>query len=202
MHEHSRPNLEIDRGCVVYQLKVQLCSSASPRWSPSVPHVWASGRGAGRACGAAWPGRPCSWEGRAERRTGLARSLGCHTLIWRLRSHLTFFSGSVSVGRSVVPDSCDPVGYSPPGSSVHGMLLAKILEWVAISFSRVSSRPRGWTWVSCIAGGFFTVWAPGLNFTDKLQKLPNDSSLRTGYPWPWPNLTSSMCHLSPKTDWR
>ena len=89
----------------MYQLKVQLCSLASSRWSPSIPHVWASGRGAGRDCGAAWLGSPCSWEGHAERRMGLALSLGCHTLIWPFRSHLTFFSGSESVGRSVVSDS-------------------------------------------------------------------------------------------------
>ena len=37
---------------------------------------------------------------------------------------------------------CDPMGCSPPGSSVHGILQARILEWVAISFSRGSSRPR------------------------------------------------------------
>ena len=37
---------------------------------------------------------------------------------------------------------CDPVDCSPPGSSVHGILQARILEWVAISFSRISSRPR------------------------------------------------------------
>ena len=42
---------------------------------------------------------------------------------------------------------------SPPGSSVHGSLQARILEWVAISFSRGSSQPRDRTWVSCIAGG-------------------------------------------------
>ena len=48
---------------------------------------------------------------------------------------------------------------SPPGSSVHRILQAKILEWVAISSSRGSSWPRDWTWVSCIAGRFFTVWA-------------------------------------------
>ena len=40
-----------------------------------------------------------------------------------------------------------------------GILQARILEWAAIPFSRWSSRPRGWTWVSCIAGRFFTVWA-------------------------------------------
>ena len=45
---------------------------------------------------------------------------------------------------------------SLPGSSVHGILQAGILEWVAIPFSRGSSRPRDWTQVSCIAGRFFT----------------------------------------------
>ena len=45
---------------------------------------------------------------------------------------------------------------SPPGSSVHGILWERILEWVAISFSRGSSQARGWTHVSCIAGRFFT----------------------------------------------
>ena len=49
--------------------------------------------------------------------------------------------------------------YSPPRSSVHGILQARILEWVAISFSRGSSLPRDQTWVSCIAGSFFTSWA-------------------------------------------
>ena len=52
--------------------------------------------------------------------------------------------------------SCNPMDYSPPGSSVHGISLAIILEWVASSFSRGSSRPRGQTHVSCIAGVFFT----------------------------------------------
>ena len=52
---------------------------------------------------------------------------------------------------------CDPTDCSPPGSSVHGILQARILEWVAIPFSRASSRPRDRTRVSCITGGFFTV---------------------------------------------
>ena len=57
------------------------------------------------------------------------------------------------------PTLCDPVDCSLPDSSVHGILQAKILEWVAISFSRGSSQPRDWTWVSCIAGRRFTLWA-------------------------------------------
>ena len=54
---------------------------------------------------------------------------------------------------------CDPTDCSPPGSSVHGILQARILEWMAISFSRGSYWPRDWTRVSCIAGRLFTVWA-------------------------------------------
>ena len=52
---------------------------------------------------------------------------------------------------------CDPMNCSPPGSSVHGILQARILERVAIPFSRGSFQPRDWTQGSCIAGGFFTV---------------------------------------------
>ena len=48
---------------------------------------------------------------------------------------------------------------SLPGSSVHEILQARTLEWVATSFSRGSSRPRNQTQVSCIAGMFFTNWA-------------------------------------------
>ena len=50
---------------------------------------------------------------------------------------------------------------SPPGSSVHGILQARILVCVAISFSRASSQPRDGTCISSIAGGFFTVEALG-----------------------------------------
>ena len=57
------------------------------------------------------------------------------------------------------PTLCDSMERSLPGSSVRGILQARILEWVAIPFSRGSSWPRGWTWVSCIAGRFFTIWA-------------------------------------------
>ena len=54
---------------------------------------------------------------------------------------------------------CDPTNCSPPGSSVHGILQARILEWVAICFSRGSSQSRDQTQVSCIAGRLFTIWA-------------------------------------------
>ena len=57
------------------------------------------------------------------------------------------------------PTLCDPVDCSPPGSSIHGILQVRILEWVAISFSRGSSRSRNQTRVSRIAGGCFNLWA-------------------------------------------
>ena len=53
----------------------------------------------------------------------------------------------------------DPMDCSLPGFSVHGIFQARVLEWVAISFSRGSFRPRDRTQVSCIAGRCFTVWA-------------------------------------------
>ena len=59
---------------------------------------------------------------------------------------------------------CNPMNCSPPGSSAHGILQAKILEWVAISSSRGSSQCRDQTHVSgvsCTAGRFFTIEPPG-----------------------------------------
>ena len=68
---------------------------------------------------------------------------------WRNRS---------SWSASEVAQSC-PTLCNLPGFSVHGIFQAKILEWVAISFSRGSTWPRDWTQVSCIAGWCFTIWA-------------------------------------------
>ena len=60
---------------------------------------------------------------------------------------------------SVMSDFLWPMDCSPPGSSIHGIFQARILEWVAIYFSRGSSRPRDETRVSHIAGRHFNVWA-------------------------------------------
>ena len=64
---------------------------------------------------------------------------------------------------------CESMDCSLPGSSVHGILQARLLEWVAILFSRGSSWPKDWMRVSRIAGRFFSVWAtkpkPGLPFS-------------------------------------
>ena len=66
---------------------------------------------------------------------------------------------SESVNCSVMSDSLQPHGQYPPGSSVHGILQARMLERVAIPFSRGSSQVRDWIQVSCIAGRFLTIWA-------------------------------------------
>ena len=57
------------------------------------------------------------------------------------------------------PTLCNPVDCSPPGSTVHGILQARILEWVTISFSRGSSWPRDRTQVPHIGGRHFYLWA-------------------------------------------
>ena len=64
------------------------------------------------------------------------------------------------------PTLWDPVDCSPPGSSVHGILQARILECVAISFSRGPSQSRDQTQVFHMAGRFFTIWAARRNTTD------------------------------------
>ena len=53
---------------------------------------------------------------------------------------------------------CDPMDHSPPGSSVYRISQARILEWVAILFSRLSPPTRDWTQVSCSTGRVFTIW--------------------------------------------
>ena len=57
------------------------------------------------------------------------------------------------------PTLCNPMDCSLPGSSIHGIFQSRVLEWVATSFSRRSSRPRNWTRVSRIVGRRFTIWA-------------------------------------------
>ena len=68
-----------------------------------------------------------------------------------------------SVSESEVAQSCltlcDPMDCSLPGSSIHGIFQARVLKWVAISFSRGSSQPMDWTLVSRIASRHFTIWA-------------------------------------------
>ena len=78
---------------------------------------------------------------------------------WGLKDHDCCFSitSKVLVIR-LCPTLSNPMNCSPWGSSVLGILQTRILEWVAISFSRGSSQPEDWTQVSCTAGRFFTIW--------------------------------------------
>ena len=69
------------------------------------------------------------------------------------------------------PTVCDPKDCSEPGSTAHGILQARILEWVAIPFARGSSWPRDWTQVSCIAGRFFTLWATRASYEEPANSL-------------------------------
>ena len=77
------------------------------------------------------------------------------------------------------PTLCDPMNCSLPDSSVHGILRARILEWVAIPFSKGSFQPRGWTHVACIEGRFFTIWA-----TDQIRSDQSFSRVRL-FATPW-----------------
>ena len=74
-----------------------------------------------------------------------------HSMAYQVgHSKIPAIMNPARVNRSIMSDC------SPPCSSVHGILQARTLEWVAISFSRRSSLPRDQTWVSGIAGRFFT----------------------------------------------
>ena len=76
---------------------------------------------------------------------------------WNIVMQVTLFSNSESEAAQSCPTLCDHIDCSLPGSSVHEIFQARVLEWVAISFSRGSSQPRGRTQVSCIASRRFTI---------------------------------------------
>ena len=78
-----------------------------------------------------------------------------------LPSPLILDSLHAYLGAQSYPTFFDPTDSSLPSSSVHGILQARILEWVTISFSRESSWRRDRTWVSCATGRFFTTEPPG-----------------------------------------
>ena len=77
------------------------------------------------------------------------------------------------------PTLCDPMDCSLPCSSIHGIFQARVLDWVAISFSKGSSWPRDQTQVSCIIGRCFTVWATYLaSLYNAISKQPNPKVYR------------------------
>ena len=77
----------------------------------------------------------------------------------------------------------NPMDCSLPGSSVHGILQARILEWAAISFSMGSSRPRDQTCISCITGRFFTTEPPGKPSSEGARSLFSTTDMDHSY-WP------------------
>ena len=80
----------------------------------------------------------------------------CQHFLAALGEHGTRLELAVLISQSCLT-LCDPTDCSPPGSSIHGILQARILEWVAIPFSRGSSWPMNPSLY--IAGRFFTIWA-------------------------------------------
>ena len=114
-------------------------------------------------------------------------------------------TGSVSC---LAMSDCDPIDCRPPGSSVHGISLTRILEWVAIPFSRGSSGPRHWPGFPALQMDSLLTELPGNPFfalssvlfsgsvmSDSLQ--PHESQhARPPYPSPTPGVHSNSCPLS------
>ena len=96
---------------------------------------------------------------------------------------------------------CDPMNCSPAGFSVHRILQARILESIAIPFSRGTSQSRDRTLVSCIAGRFFTVCATAAAAAKSLQSCPTLrshrwQSTRLLCPWDSPGKNTGVgCHF-------
>ena len=86
------------------------------------------------------------------------------------------------------PTLCHPMDCSLPGSSIHGIFQARILEWVAISFSRRSSRPRHWTQVSHIVGRRFTIWATRKSWWKRSSGRKRRCLQRSQLGLPWATL--------------
>ena len=125
-----------------------------------------------------WQGLGAGGEGDDRGSDGWMASLTWWTWVWvnsgswwwTGRPGVLLFMGSQIVGYDWVTDLiwfnyywsavtlCDPMDCSPPHSSINGIFQAGVLEWVAISSSRRSSQPQGWTWVSCMVDRRFTIW--------------------------------------------
>ena len=135
--------------CLVAQSCSTLCNPMDCRWPSSSVHEDSPGKNTGVGCHALLQGIfPTQ---------GLNPGLlHCRQILYCLRHQ-----GSPGVGVSEVaqscPTLCDPMDCSLPGSSIRGILQARVLEWVAVSFSRRSSQPRDRTRVSRIAGRRFTI---------------------------------------------
>ena len=89
----------------------------------------------------------------------ISSSITILRIMWWCALMALIWISLITVLVSHMSDSLQPHLCSPPGSSVHEILQARMLEWVAIPFSKGFYWPRDQTCVSCITGGFFTIWA-------------------------------------------
>ena len=100
---------------------------------------------------------------------------------------------------------CDAMDCSPPGSSVLGILQTRILECIAISFSKGSFQPRDGTWVSCIAGRFFTIWATGKPYSVywvwKCESVSHSVVSNSATPWTVAHQVSLSMEFSRQEYW-
>ena len=91
---------------------------------------------------------------------GIWRGTDCKEARWGKRRLLSLMEVKVLLAQSCLT-LCNAMDCSPPGCSIHGTFQTRILEWVAISFSRVSSQPRDQTQVSHIVGRLLPSELPG-----------------------------------------
>ena len=108
----------------------------------------------------------CPWDS-----PGKNTGVGCHFLL-----QCRTVKSESEVSQSC-PTLSDPMDCSLPGSSLHGILQARILKWVAISFSRLSSWPRDRTQVSHVAGRRFNLWVTREAFHAKMGTIKDRNSM-------------------------
>ena len=127
-------SIEINKLIPKFTFKCCCCCQVTSVVSDSVrPHRWQPTR------------LLCPWDS-----PGKSTGVGCHFLLQCMK-----VKSDSEVAQSC-PTLSDPMDCSLPGSSIHGIFQARVLEWGAIAFSRGSSQPRDRTWVSCTAGRSFT----------------------------------------------
>ena len=141
----------------------------------------------------AWQPTPVFLSGKSpgQRSPGGLQSVGSHRVghDWSNSALFQLFTAAAAATAKSLqscPTLCNPMDCSLPGFSVHGILQARILESVAMHFSRESSWPRDWTCFSCvfcIASGFFTTEPQGKFIINKFY--PSLTSLLKLLYWPW-----------------
>ena len=117
-----------------------------------------------------WTEEPGELQSIGSQRVGHIWSNLAHKIVTQIKNRHPYYKRKESEVAQSCPTLCDPMDCSPPGFSIHGIFQAWVLEWVAISFSRGSSRPRDWNWVSRIAGRCFTIWATRESYKRKRRR--------------------------------